>query len=353
LIKTEVIKVDPEDPEIAKIKKAASVLKKGGLVAFPTETVYGLAANLANKKSMDRLIKVKQRPEEKLFSIHIAEKDKIEEFARDIPVGVYKLIDKFWPGPLTIILHSKKNNQQTVGIRMPSNKVALELINLAKVPIVAPSANISGKKPPTTAEEVLDYFDGKIDMLIDGGKTALGVSSSVADFTRTNFEVVREAAIKKSDIEKVINTKNILIICTGNSCRSVMAEELLKKKLDKRQDVQIYSAGTGAAAGMAVTFETQKLLEEEGIDVSKHKAEQLTDVMVKKADLILVMQKHHEDSVLRKYPFAKNRLYLLKEFAKIDDGDLNIPDPMGMSEGFYKKVFLIIKQAIERISQLI
>lgn len=353
MINTEVIKLDPDNPDRGKIQKAAVILRKGGLVAFPTETVYGLAANLSNKKSMDRLMEVKNRPQEKLFTVHIADKDKIEEFAMDVPIEAYKLIDKFWPGPLTLVFKSKKNNNQTVGMRMPSNRIALDLINVTAVPIVAPSANISGDKPATTVEEVLSGFDGKIDMALDGGKTSLGISSTVVDVTLSRPEIKREGAIKKEDIENVLRTKNIVFVCTGNSCRSVMAMELLKKKMAKRQDVNITAAGLAVLPGMGASFETRKLLEQEGIDVSKHRARQFTAEIAKRADLILVMQKVHEQRILRDYPFVKNRLYLLKEFAKIDDGDLEIYDPIGKSEEYYKLIFEVIKQAVDRVSQLI
>jgi len=353
LINTEVIQLDPENPDRGKIQKAAVILRKGGLVAFPTETVYGLAANFTNKKSMDRLMEVKNRPAEKLFTIHIADKDKIEEFAMDIPIEGYKLIDKFWPGPLTLVFKSKKNNNQTVGMRMPSNRIALDLINITAVPIVAPSANISGDSPATTIEDVLSDFDGKIEMALDGGKTLLGISSTVVDVTQAALQIKREGAIKKEDIEKAIRTKNIVFVCTGNSCRSVMAMELLKKKMAKRQDVNISAAGLSILPGMGASFETRKLLEQEGIDVSKHRARQFTAEIAKRADLILVMQKVHEQRILRDYPFVKNRLYLLKEFAKIDDGDLEIYDPIGKSEEYYKLIFEVIKQAVDRVSQLV
>jgi tRNA threonylcarbamoyl adenosine modification protein (Sua5/YciO/YrdC/YwlC family) len=353
LSKTEIFKLDPINPDTEKIKEAAFILKKGGLVAFPTETVYGLGANLTSKKSIERLVEVKQRPPGKLFSIHIFNKADIEKFARDIVPAVYKIIDRFWPGPLTVILKSKKKSNQTVGIRMPNNKIALDLISFAGVPVVAPSANISGNTPPKTAEEVIAALDGKIDLIIDSGKTELGVSSTVVDFTLSKPQIMREGAIKKSEIEKVINTKIVLFVCTGNSCRSVMAKELLKKKLLDRDDVEVVAAGIGVLPGMSASYETQRLLQQEGIDVSGHRAQQLTSDLVKKADLILAMQKYHEDSILKRYPFAKNRLYLLKEFAKIENGDLDIHDPMGKSQKFYKDIFLVIKEAVNRIAYLI
>src|SRR4030042_5553897 len=139
MISTKIIKVNPQDPEPLYIQEAADTLRRGGLVIIPTETVYGIAANMLNKKALDRLYEIKQRPRDKLFSLHIDARLKVEEFAVDIPVSAYKLMDRFWPGPLTLILTSA--SQSSIGIRMPDNLIALKVIEEAFVPVVCPSAN--------------------------------------------------------------------------------------------------------------------------------------------------------------------------------------------------------------------
>src|SRR3989338_6044202 len=129
---TKTVKIDPENPDQNYIKEASDILRDGGLVIIPTETVYGIAANMLNQKTLDRLYEIKQRPKDKLFSVHIDGKLRIEEFARSIPTAAYKLADKFWPGPLTLILKSKDTG--TVGLRMPDSEVALRIIAQAQVP---------------------------------------------------------------------------------------------------------------------------------------------------------------------------------------------------------------------------
>ena len=202
LKRTLILKIDPKHPDGGGISLGAKILKEGGLVAFPTETVYGLAANLLNDKAIARLYKVKRRPRSKPFTVHIRDVAEIRKMGCAISGKTKDIVNKFWPGPLTIILKSKSG--KNIGFRMPDNEIALELIKKAGVPIVAPSANISGRRPPTSANEVLEQLNNKIDMVIDGGCAKVGVESTVLDLTGAEPRILREGAIKKRTIVKVM-----------------------------------------------------------------------------------------------------------------------------------------------------
>lgn len=194
-----ILKINSNEPETEAIDIASDVLKNGGLVAFPTETVYGLGANLLNKAAIERVYKIKNRPPDKPLTIHISNMDILKEMVSNIPPLAQGLIDRFWPGPLTIILKSKEGEK--VGFRMPSGKVARSLIEKSGVPVVCPSANISGNKAPRHAEEVLEDLNDNIDMILDGGPTEIGVESTVVDTTVFPCRILREGAIPKASLK--------------------------------------------------------------------------------------------------------------------------------------------------------
>ena len=202
-MKTVVVKVNPAKPDPAAIACGARMIREGGLVGFPTETVYGIAVNRCDKKAIERLYAVKKRSRGKPLTIHISDMAMIRTAECRMTKGAKVLAENFWPGPLTMVLRSRRGEK--IGFRMPANKIALWLIAAAKVPVVAPSANLSGRKPPTSASAVLKGLGGKIDLVLDGGRTAVGIESTVIDVSVSPAVILREGALKAGTLKKFID----------------------------------------------------------------------------------------------------------------------------------------------------
>ncbi|MEA1984169.1 MAG: L-threonylcarbamoyladenylate synthase [Euryarchaeota archaeon] len=198
------------------IKEASQIIREGGTVAFPTETVYGLGADALNPDAVLKIFEAKGRPADNPLIVHIADRKQCIELALDIPEMASRLMDTFWPGPLTLILKCKTivpyittGGLDTVGLRMPDDRIALELIRCAGTPIAAPSANRSGYPSPTTAEHVIQDLEGRIDAVIDGGDTNIGVESTVVDVTANIPVILRPGYISAEDIEQCAGTVHI------------------------------------------------------------------------------------------------------------------------------------------------
>ena len=211
-MRTKLVKIEDTDHiKEEELQEAAQIIRDGGLVAFPTETVYGLGANALDEQAARKIYEAKGRPSDNPLIAHVSSLEELKPLVKEIPESAKKLMDAFWPGPMTMIFpksgvvpYGTTGGLDTVAVRMPSDPVARALISLAGVPIAAPSANTSGRPSPTTAQHVWQDMEGKIEMILDGGPVGIGLESTIVDVTGEIPTILRPGAVTMEMLKKVL-----------------------------------------------------------------------------------------------------------------------------------------------------
>jgi L-threonylcarbamoyladenylate synthase len=264
-MKTAVFTIDPDTPNAEAIAKAARVLRGGGLVAFPTETVYGLGANALDATAVARIFAAKGRPANNPLIVHVADSGAARQVTTDWPASAELLAERFWPGPLTLVLPKRETvpdgvtaKGPTVAVRVPAHPVALALLRAAGVPIAAPSANRSSELSPTRAEHVLRGLDGRIDLLLDAGPTAGGIESTVLDLTAPPPLLLRPGLVSIAELEAVLGPLNRFKPTSGEETQALPSPGMLPRHYAPRTPLECVEAtDTGGIA--AFTTEGRRI----------------------------------------------------------------------------------------------
>lgn len=251
-MKTRIVNISKDNIDNSLMKEAGEIILSGGLVAFPTETVYGLGGDAFNSESSMKIYAAKGRPSDNPLIVHIADISDLAKVAESVPEEAYKLARAFWPGPLTIILNKVPDlprettgGLETVAVRMPSHPVALEFIKEAGGFVAAPSANLSGRPSPTSAKYVIEDLDGRIDMIIDGGSSEIGLESTIVDLAQSKPMILRPGYITREDLERVLGTVSIdRTILDDNSTEPPKAPGMKYRHYAPKADLLIVSGSS-------------------------------------------------------------------------------------------------------------
>jgi len=372
-MKTKVLKLDAAKIDAMKINEAAAIIESGGLVAFPTETVYGIACRVKSD-SLARLDNLKGRTTGKYYTLHIAQKSDVGNYVPIIGLKAQQLIQNAWPGPLTIVFELDKEDidkqhknlegevfeslykEHSIGIRCPDNTIAAMLLQQMSIPVVAPSANITNSPPAVDAGQVLDQLSDRIDLLLDAGPCKYKQSSTVVKIGKKDMRILRPGVYSQAELE-ALSQVQFLFVCTGNTCRSPMAEGIFRKYLAEKlqydidgldkMGYKVSSAGIIGSVGYPATAEAVTACAAKGVDIEAHRNKALSRELIEASDIIFAMEQIHRDRVILLDPKAANKCFLLA-------GNTGIPDPIGQPQQSYDKCAKLIERAVQkRISELV
>jgi tRNA threonylcarbamoyl adenosine modification protein (Sua5/YciO/YrdC/YwlC family) len=344
------------------VHQAVQALAEGKLVALPTETVYGLAATALDERAVERLTAVKQRPVGQPLTLAVKSADDALDYVPNLsPLG-RRLTRRCWPGPVTIVVadhHPESLMHQlcpgvqqavapagTIGLRVPAHQAVLDILRMMAGPLALTSANRSGQPEALTAEDVLKTFGDQVQLVLNDGRSRLGQASTVVKVGESGLQVMRPGVVSEQTLKR-LSSLIVLLVCTGNTCRSPMAEALCRKMIADRKGcapaelsergIVVMSAGISAMAGSRPSPEAVDVIARSGLNLADHESQPLTAQLVRHADIIWTMTRSHRQAIVAQWPDAAPRTQVLCR----DEGD--IADPIGGPVEFYERCAAQIK----------
>ncbi len=348
------ITVSAKNPEQDAIARAAQILRGGGIVAFPTETVYGLAACLESEAGMRRLRELKARPASEPFPVQVADVRAALALLGEVPLRARPLMKHFWPGPLTIVFPDAHVSAggKGLGIRVPAHPVARAVLQACGAALAVPSANARSDPPAVDAAGVAAYFPEGVDLVLDGGPAQIKEASTVVSIAADAWEILREGLISRDMIERLIGKKTYLFVCAGNTCRSPMAVALATALASEHLGVapeqlaavgaRFMSAGTHAGSGRKASIQASAAMREQGLTLEAHRTRALSRALLREADVVLCMTREELRYVVDQYPETEGKARLLAGFEEIDD-------PAGGALEDYRAAAAAIKTALAKL----